>query len=171
MTNASSPVRPSRDEILAILDTVMDPEVPVLSVRELGIVRDVRIDASGTVRVVVTPTYSGCPAIRVIEQDIESALHEAGVEDVRIETVYSPAWTSDWIPAEARAKLKAYGIAPPAPASTGDLVQLLRAPRTPQCPYCDSHDTEVRSEFGSTACKSICWCRACRQPFEEFKGI
>jgi ring-1,2-phenylacetyl-CoA epoxidase subunit PaaD len=162
----------TRDEILAVLDGVMDPEVPVLSVRELGIVRDVRVDADGAATVTVTPTYSGCPAIRVIEQDIESALRDAGVGDVRIETVYSPAWTSDWIPAEARAKLRAYGIAPPAPAVTNlDLVQLLRAPRTPQCPYCDSRDTEVRSEFGSTACKSICWCRSCRQPFEEFKGI
>ena len=164
--------RPTRDAILAILDTVMDPEVPVLSVRELGIVRDVSVAPDGATTVVVTPTYSGCPAIRVIEQDIESALHEAGIADVRIETVYSPAWTSDWIPEPARAKLKAYGIAPPAPAiGTTDLVQLLRAPRTPQCPYCDSRDTEVRSEFGSTACKSICWCRSCRQPFEEFKGI
>ena len=169
--SGTSAARRTRDEILAVLDTVMDPEVPVLSVRELGIVRDVAVDAAGAVVVTVTPTYSGCPAIRVIEQDIESALHEAGIADVRIETVYSPAWTSDWIPAEARAKLKAYGIAPPAPAASTDLVQLLRAPRTPQCPYCDSRDTEVRSEFGSTACKSICWCWSCGQPFEEFKGI
>ena len=161
----------TRETVLAVLDTVMDPEVPVLSVRELGIVRDVRIDASGAVTVVVTPTYSGCPAIRVIEQDIVSALRGAGIADARIETVYSPAWTSDWIPDTARAKLKAYGIAPPTAAATTDLVQLLRAPRTPQCPYCDSLDTEVRSEFGSTACKSICWCRSCGQPFEEFKGI
>ena len=172
MVSETSAARRTRDEILAILDTVMDPEVPVLSVRELGIVRDVLIDAEGVVSVVVTPTYSGCPAIRVIEQDIETALHDAGIADVRIETVYAPAWTSDWIPDEARAKLKAYGIAPPVPAaSSGDLVQLLRAPRTPQCPYCDSRDTEVRSEFGSTACKSICWCRSCGQPFEEFKSI
>ena len=169
--SGTSAVRHTRDDILAILDTVMDPEVPVLSVCELGIVRDVRIDARSAVTVVVTPTYSGCPAIRVIEQDIEHALRDAGIEDVRIETVYSPAWTSDWIPAEARARLKAYGIAPPSPAASTDLVQLLRAPRTPQCPYCDSRDTEVRSEFGSTACKSICWCRECKQPFEEFKAI
>lgn len=170
--SGSPATRPTRDSILAILDAVMDPEVPVLSVRELGIVRDVLIDAGGAVTVVVTPTYSGCPAIRVIEQDITTALHDAGIEDVRIQTVYSPAWTSDWIPDAARAKLKAYGIAPPSPAAADtDLVQLLRAPRTPQCPYCDSRDTEVRSEFGSTACKSICWCRSCGQPFEEFKGI
>jgi ring-1,2-phenylacetyl-CoA epoxidase subunit PaaD len=171
MVSGTSAVHRTRDAILAILDTVMDPEVPVLSVRELGIVRDVRVDPQGTVTVVVTPTYSGCPAVRVIEQDIEGALHDAGIETVRIETVYSPAWTSDWIPAQARAKLKAYGIAPPAPAASGDLVQLLRAPRAPQCPYCDSRDTEVRSEFGSTACKSICWCRSCGQPFEEFKAF
>ena len=163
--------RPTRDAVLAVLDSVMDPEVPVLTVRELGIVRDVEIDEQGAVTVVVTPTYSGCPAIDVIEQDILGALHAAGISDVRVRTVYSPPWTSDWIPEPARAKLKAYGIAPPAPAGSTDLVQLLRAPRAPQCPYCDSRDTEVRSEFGSTACKSICWCRSCGQPFEEFKGI
>ncbi len=163
---------PSRDEVLAVLDTVMDPEVPVLSVRELGIVRDVAVDESGGVTVTVTPTYSGCPAIRVIEDDITSALHAAGIASVRIETTYAPAWTSDWIPESARAKLKAYGIAPPSRSSTdGGLVQLLRARPAVQCPYCDSRDTEVRSEFGSTACKSVCWCRSCRQPFEEFKAI
>ena len=162
---------PTREAVLAVLDTVMDPEVPVLSVRELGIVRDVEIDDEGAVTVVVTPTYSGCPAIDVIERDIVGALHAAGIPGARIRTVYSPPWTSDWIPEPARAKLKAYGIAPPAPVGESDLVQLLRAPRTPQCPYCDSRDTEVRSEFGSTACKSICWCRRCGQPFEEFKGI
>jgi ring-1,2-phenylacetyl-CoA epoxidase subunit PaaD len=163
---------PTRDEVLAILDGVMDPEVPVLSVRELGIIRDVSVDDSGAVVVTVTPTYSGCPAIRVIEQDITSALHSAGIADVRVETTYTPAWTTDWIPAEARAKLKAYGIAPPGRAdSGGGLVQLMRVRAAAQCPYCDSYETEIRSEFGSTACKSVCWCRACRQPFEEFKAI
>lgn len=162
----------SREEVLAILDTVMDPEVPVLSVCELGIVRDVSVEVSGAVTVTVTPTYSGCPAIRVIEEDITSALHAAGVTAVRVVTTYAPAWTSDWIPESARAKLKAYGIAPPRRSeSGGDLVQLLRARPSAQCPYCDSRDTEVRSEFGSTACKSVCWCRACLQPFEEFKAI
>ena len=164
---------PTRDEVLAILDCVMDPEVPVLSVRELGIVRDVSIGDDGSVSVTVTPTYSGCPAIRVIEQDIASALAAAGIADVHVTTTYSPAWTSDWIPVEARAKLKAYGIAPPgrAASANGDLVQLMRARPSPQCPYCDALDTEVRSVFGSTACKSVCWCRACGQPFEEFKAI
>ena len=163
---------PSATEVLAILDCVMDPEVPVLSVRELGIVRDVSIAADGAVTVTVTPTYSGCPAIRVIEQDIISALRAAGIVDVRVETTYSPAWTTDWIPASAKDKLKAYGIAPPGAADAGDgLVQLMRARPSAQCPYCDSYATEVRSEFGSTACKSVCWCRACGQPFEEFKAI
>ena len=164
---------PSRDEVLAILDGVMDPEVPVLSVRELGIVRDVSIADDGVVCVTVTPTYSGCPAIRVIEHDIVSALAAAGIGQVRVATTYSPPWTSDWIPPEARAKLKAYGIAPPARAASadGDLVQLMRVRPSAECPYCESRETEVRSEFGSTACKSVCWCRACGQPFEEFKAI
>ena len=157
--------------VLAVLDQVMDPEVPVLSVRELGIVRDVEVGAGGAVTVTVTPTYSGCPAIQVIEQDIRAALAGAGYADVRVRTVYAPAWTSDWIAPAARAKLKAYGIAPPARAEGGELVQLLRRRTAAQCPYCDSYDTEVRSEFGSTACKAVCWCRRCRQPFEEFKAI
>lgn len=161
----------SRDEVLAILDTVMDPEVPVLNVRELGIVRDVEVDRAGVVTVTVTPTYSGCPAIRVIEEDIVCAVQAAGVTDVRVATAYAPAWTTDWIAPAARAKLKAYGIAPPARADSGDLVQLLRHRPAAQCPYCDSFETELRSEFGSTACKAVCWCRACGQPFEEFKAF
>ncbi|HEV7990543.1 MAG TPA: 1,2-phenylacetyl-CoA epoxidase subunit PaaD [Gemmatimonadaceae bacterium] len=162
---------PTRDEILAILDTVMDPEVPVLSVRELGIIRDVEVSAEGRVTVTVTPTYSGCPAIRVIEQDIVRAIEVAGFTDVQVRTALAPAWTTDWIDPEARAKLKAYGIAPPGRVESGELVQLLRHRPATQCPYCDSYDTELRSEFGSTACKSVCWCRSCRQPFEEFKTI
>lgn len=161
----------TREALLAVLDEVMDPEVPVLSVRELGIVRDVEINAQGAVTVTVTPTYSGCPAIVVIEQDIVAALRNAGVADVTVRTTYAPAWTTDWIAPAARAKLKAYGIAPPGRAESGGLVQLLRARQAVQCPYCDSYDTELRSEFGSTACKSVCWCRNCRQPFEEFKPI
>jgi ring-1,2-phenylacetyl-CoA epoxidase subunit PaaD len=162
---------PTRDDVWAILDTVKDPEVPVLSVVELGIVRDVAVDDAGAVTVTVTPTYSGCPAILVIEQDIAAALHAAGIADARVTTTFSPPWTTEWIPLEARAKLKAYGIAPPGRAETGGLVQLMRARQSAACPYCDSRDTEVRSEFGSTACKSVNWCNSCRQPFEEFKAI
>ena len=164
--------RALRDALLLVLDGVMDPEVPVLSVRELGIVRDVDVDDAGAVTVTVTPTYSGCPAIRVIEQDILAALDQAGYPGARVLTTYAPAWTTDWIAPAAKAKLKAYGIAPPGQADDGGgLVQLLRRRAAAQCPYCDSYETEVRSEFGSTACKAVCWCRACRQPFEEFKAI
>lgn len=163
---------PTRDEVLSILDGVMDPEVPVLSVRELGIIRDVSVDAAGAVVVTVTPTYSGCPAINVIESDIVAAIRAVGIADVSVRATYAPAWTTDWITPEANAKLKAYGIAPPGRAdSGGGLVQLMRVRAAAQCPYCDSYETEVRSEFGSTACKAVCWCRACHQPFEEFKAI
>ena len=164
-------VRATRESLLAVLDQVMDPEVPVLSVCELGIVRDVELDDTGIVTVTVTPTYSGCPAILVIEQDIVAALARAGYPGARVRTAYAPAWTTDWIGPEAKAKLKAYGIAPPGRAEAGELVQLLRRRPTVQCPYCDSYETELRSEFGSTACKAVCWCRSCRQPFEEFKAF
>ena len=161
----------SRDEVLEILDEVKDPEVPVLSVVELGIVRDVHID-DDVVTVVITPTYSGCPAMQVIEHDIVSALTSHGIEHARVKTVFSPAWTTDWLTADAKAKLEAYGIAAPprAPATSG-LVLIGRRPERPRCPYCGSSDTDVRSEFGTTACKSICYCNACRQPFEQFKPI
>ena len=163
----------TRDEVFEILDTVKDPEVPVLSVVELGIVRDVRVDGEA-VTVTLTPTYSGCPAMRVIEDDITAALVERGLGPVRIETVFAPAWTTDWLSEDAKRKLEAYGIAPPGPAAPETLVSLTRAPSattTPRCPYCHSRDTVVKSDFGSTACKSICFCNACHQPFEMFKAI
>lgn len=157
----------------AVLDRVMDPEVPVLSVVELGIVRDVEVAADGKVTVCVTPTYSGCPAMRVIEDDIVSALTEAGWPGARVRTVYAPAWTTDWMTDDARAKLREYGIAPP-PMRLGDsdeLVPLRRnQPRVP-CPYCGSSATTTRSEFGSTACKALMYCEECRQPFELFKAL
>jgi ring-1,2-phenylacetyl-CoA epoxidase subunit PaaD len=161
---------PSRDELFDILETVMDPEVPVLSVVELGIIRDAQATEHGIV-VTVTPTYSGCPAVRVIEEEIRRALEERALGPVEIKTVYAPAWTTDWIGPAARAKLEAYGIAAPGVVERDVLVTLGR--RTPPigCPYCKSHHTERRSEFGSTACKSIWYCRDCRQPFEEFKAI
>ena len=155
----------------------MDPEVPVLSVVELGIVRDVRVDDGGDgsatgVTVVVTPTYSGCPAMRVIEHDIAAALEARGVSPVRIETVYAPAWTTDWLTDEARRKLAAYGIAPPsARDAEPDLVPIGRRRTSPLCPLCGSANTRVESEFGSTACKSIVHCNDCGQPFEYFKSI
>ena len=164
----TGPVAVDRDALLAILDGVMDPEVPVLSVRELGIVRDVDVDHAGAITVTVTPTYSGCPAIQVIEQDIRAALVAAGHSDVRVRTVYAPAWTSDWIAPAAREKLKAYGIAPPsgrAAVSSGPI----RLSLSVRCPRCGSLDTHEVSRFGSTSCKSLFECRACLEPFDHFK--
>jgi ring-1,2-phenylacetyl-CoA epoxidase subunit PaaD len=159
----------TRDDVWSFLEDVKDPEVPVLSVVELGIVRDVRMEELG-VTVVITPTYSGCPAMHVIEEDIVAGLEARGVSPVRIETVFQPAWTSDWISAEAKQKLVAYGIAAPGVAEEGGLVTLTR--RAPvACPYCKSTRTILKSEFGSTACKSINFCNDCKQPFEQFKAI
>lgn len=163
----------TRDEVFAILEAVRDPEVPVLSVVELGVVREARCEAEETV-VTITPTYSGCPALRVMEREVVEALERAGLPAPRVEVSYTPAWTTDWIGPEAREKLRAYGIAPPGPRRHDDgnvLVQLLRAPDPVACPYCGSRDTELRSEFGPTACKSIRFCRGCTQPFEQFKAI
>ena len=160
----------SRDEIFRVLNEVMDPEVPVISVVELGIVRDVTITASH-VTVTITPTYSGCPAMHAIEHDIRAALAAAGVADVTLETVWAPAWTTDWIGPKAREKLRAFGIAPPSPAERDGLITLTRARAAVACPYCGSNDTVLKSEFGSTACKAIHVCNACRQPFDEFKPL
>ncbi|HEV8409376.1 MAG TPA: 1,2-phenylacetyl-CoA epoxidase subunit PaaD [Gemmatimonadaceae bacterium] len=168
MTSAA----PTRERVLWILESVKDPEVPVVSVVELGIVRDVSVEGA-RVAITITPTYSGCPAMREIEQDIRSALRDNGIEDVALETVHSPAWTTDWIGAEAREKLRAYGIAPPGPAEqqVGGLVTLMRRRAAVICPHCGSGNTELKSEFGSTACKAIHVCNACREPFDEFKAF
>jgi ring-1,2-phenylacetyl-CoA epoxidase subunit PaaD len=154
------------------VETVLDPEVPVLSVVDLGIVRDVR-EEGDVVVVDITPTYSGCPAMRVIEQDIDEALRQAGATTIRINTIFQPAWTTDWISEDARERLRAYGIAPPtgrAPVG-GELIPLERRARAVECPRCGSSRTEERSEFGSTACKSIWFCTACSEPFEYLKPI
>jgi ring-1,2-phenylacetyl-CoA epoxidase subunit PaaD len=165
---------PSREALFEILDTVKDPEVPVLSIVELGIVRDAVVEPSGAVVVTITPTYSGCPAMHEIEQEIRRAMAAHEIDQLELRTTYTPAWTTDWITAESRAKLEAYGIAPPGPAGPADaseLIPLRRRASAVRCPYCKSPETERKSEFGSTACKSIWVCRACRQPFEEFKPI
>lgn len=160
----------TREDAYEVLRQVMDPEVPVLSVVDLGIVRDIQVRDDRVV-VTVTPTYSGCPAMRVIERDITDALLARGADAVDVQTSYSPPWTTDWIPAEAREKLRAYGIAPPGPAAHEAVVTIGRRRPAVRCPYCGSVQTELRSEFGSTACKAIHVCRSCDQPFEEFKPI
>ena len=159
-----------RDRAWAAAAAVVDPEIPVLSVADLGVLRDVRVDEDGRATAVITPTYSGCPAMLAIELSIVAALDEAGFEDARVETVLSPAWTTDWLTEEGRAALKAYGIAPPAGASKSKLALFGAAPAV-SCPQCGASETEKISEFGSTACKSLWRCRACFEPFDYFKCI
>lgn len=149
------------------LSEVADPEIPVLTIGDLGIVRGVQIEEDVVVE--LTPTYSGCPATEVIEQSVIEALHKQGVQNVRIKRVLSPPWTTDWISEEGRTKLTEYGIAPP--AEGGSKRELLHGRRDIACPRCESTDTAVVSEFGSTACKASYKCNACLEPFEYFKCI
>jgi ring-1,2-phenylacetyl-CoA epoxidase subunit PaaD len=157
----------SRDQVLEWLSKVPDPEVPALSITDLGIVRDVVVN--GDVVVALTPTYTGCPATEVIEQSVIDALHEQGVKDVVIDRVLSPPWTTDWISDEGREKLREYGIAPPEPGASKRA--MLQGDRAIACPRCSSVDTSLVSEFGSTACKASYKCTACLEPFEYFKCI
>lgn len=157
----------------AVLEGVRDPEVPVISVVDLGIVRDVVVEGDALV-VVVTPTYSGCPATEAIEQSIVAALDDAGLGPTRVRMQRAPAWTSDWISAEGRAKLHAYGIAPPGPVEPAAAAPLRFVPRSIaplECPRCASTNTERLAAFGSTACKALWRCRSCGEPFEHFKPI
>ena len=157
----------------AVLRDVLDPEVPALSIVDLGIVRDVREADDGGLTLVLTPTYSGCPATEAIDRAATTAVDAAGLGPSRVTLQRAPAWSSDWISDDGRRKLKEYGIAPPAHLAAN--VQPLRfvpslRPRT-ACPHCGSTRTETLSAFGSTACKSLHRCLACREPFEHFKPI
>ncbi len=157
-----------------VLDGVLDPEVPAVSVRDLGIVRDVIEHADG-LEIVLTPTYSGCPATEVIEQSIVDALVADGLGPVRVRMQRAPAWTTDWMSDAGRAKLRAYGISPPQHLGAGDSVPMRFVPRRRveplACPRCESVDTERIAAFGATACKALWRCRACGEPFEQFKAI
>ncbi|MFC0241431.1 1,2-phenylacetyl-CoA epoxidase subunit PaaD [Rhodopseudomonas telluris] len=145
--------------------TVVDPEIPVLTIADLGVLREVAV-TDGRVEVTITPTYSGCPAMNMITLEIETALARAGIADARVKTVLAPAWTTDWMSADGRAKLKDYGIAPPL-VSSGR--RALFGALEVACPQCGSVDTEQLSEFGSTSCKALWRCRSCREPFDYFK--
>ena len=153
----------------AILRTVPDPEIPVLSIVDLGIVRFVRTDAAGRLQVGITPTYSGCPATEVIRAEVREALAAAGFPDAHLEEVLTPPWTSAWLTPEGRHKLAAFGIAPPQ-AEVARPRHLWQAPLV-KCPRCASQDTERVSEFGSTPCKAHYRCRACAEPFDYFKCL
>lgn len=156
------------ENIYAILDQVSDPEIPVLTVRDLGVIREVRLDAGGAVEVIITPTYSGCPAMDMIEVNIRAALQEAGFDQVVVTTVLHPAWTTAWISEEGRRKLRAYGIAPPVEESPDKSALFQEAPKV-ACPHCGATDTQMISRFGSTPCKAQYQCNTCLEPFDYFK--
>ena len=154
---------PSVTQIWSWLESVVDPEIPVISVVDLGIVRNVRwIDKDSTLVVTITPTYSGCPAIAVIEEEVLKALQRQGLTRVQIETRLSPAWTTDWMTEQGRRRLLEYGIAPPGPREQ-DVAKGV------PCPRCTSTDTRLISQFGSTPCKAFYICNACLEPFDHFK--
>ena len=151
--------QPSEQQVWDWLDTVPDPEIPVISVVDLGIVRDVAWERE-TLTVTVTPTYSGCPATAIISMDIETALRDRGIRDIRVKTQISPAWTTDWLSDKGKVKLEEYGIAPPRPAGGPE-----------RCPRCGSKAVEKVSQFGSTPCKAHWRCTDCLEPFDYFKCI
>jgi len=155
-----------KEDIVTLLRTIPDPEIPVINIDELGILRDV-IVSDDHVEVVITPTYSGCPAMEQIEADIRSTLKEHGIDNVTVRMIYQPAWTTDWITDEAKAKLAKYGIAPP--GSTQPMTVLIA--ETVVCPHCGSLHTQEVSHFGSTACKALYQCLDCKEPFDHFKSI
>lgn len=158
-----------------VLHTVLDPEVPVLSICDLGMVRDVQMQGERGLDVVLTPTYSGCPATEMIASQATNALYKAGFTPINLITSHAPAWSSDWISDEGRDKLRKYGIAPPGPVEIGQDIVLRYMPQgrqataTLECPRCGSKHTERLSAFGSTACKALWRCLSCQEPFEHFK--
>jgi ring-1,2-phenylacetyl-CoA epoxidase subunit PaaD len=170
-----STVLPDVDERVALawnaLSAVPDPEIPAVNIVELGLIRFVRAQADGILEVGLSPTYVGCPATEVIRGSVTNALRAADIGGFEVTQVLSPAWTSDWITAEGRRKLHAYGIVPPE-RTVSNMRDILRADRSAvACPRCDSVDTETLSQFGSTPCKALHRCRACLEPFEYFKCI
>ncbi|GGS87293.1 1,2-phenylacetyl-CoA epoxidase subunit PaaD [Streptomyces chromofuscus] len=167
------------EELVAIAGSVPDPELPVLTLRELGVLRAVRLRGKDAVDVELTPTYTGCPALEAMSADIERALHEHGIREVTVRTVLTPAWSTDDITAEGRRKLREFGIAPPrvrtdsgpVPLELGPTRTLTEEPEPVRCPHCGSADTELLSRFSSTACKALRRCLACREPFDHFKEL
>jgi ring-1,2-phenylacetyl-CoA epoxidase subunit PaaD len=156
-------------KIWKILEAVTDPEVPVLSITDLGIVRDVDIDSSNKIKIIITPTYTGCPAMDVINMSIRMVLLENGYKDFEIKNVLSPAWTTEWMSEAGRQKLKEYGIAPPNPKQIVCTVDAFQEEEAIQCPHCNSYNTQLISRFGSTACKALYKCNDCMEPFDYFK--
>ena len=160
---------PNIGELWKLMEDVLDPEVPVLSVLDLGIIREIELNAQGSPIITITPTYSGCPAMDVISMNIRLKLIEHGYKNVEIKTVLSPAWTTDWMSDKGKEKLKAYGIAPPNPKQMVCTPDLFQQEESIQCPHCNSYNTRMISQFGSTACKALYQCSDCQEPFDYFK--
>jgi len=165
MVTAAADAKEIRQRAWEVAAQVVDPEIPVLTIADLGVLREVTV-SDGHVEVTITPTYSGCPAMNMIALEIELALEREGFRQAKIHTVLSPAWTTDWMSEDGRRKLRDYGIAPPQAAASR---RALFGVEHITCPQCGSDDTEVLSEFGSTACKALWRCRSCREPFDYFK--
>lgn len=159
----------TKEDIYSLLHEIPDPEIPVISIVELGVIREV-IPNDKNIEVTMTPTYSGCPAMKQMEDDVRRKLTENGFENVKINTVFNPPWTTDWLSQEARQKLQDYGIAPPE-ENTTDKSFLTNKPRHVTCPRCKSKDTVMVSQFGSTACKALYKCNECLEAFDYFKCI
>lgn len=159
----------STNELFEILSLIPDPEIPVINIKELGVLRNVEVKDDEVI-VDITPTYSGCPAMKMIEDDIVAKLNEAGVHKVKVNMIYSPAWTTDWLTEEAKEKLRKYGIAPPEKTSI-DKSSITGKPKNLKCPRCGSFHVEMVSQFGSTACKALYKCSDCLEPFDYFKCI
>ncbi|MBS1569889.1 MAG: phenylacetate-CoA oxygenase subunit PaaJ [Bacteroidetes bacterium] len=153
-------------EIERLLESVKDPEIPVISIRELGVLRGVKVE-NGAVEVTITPTYSGCPAMDFMRMEVERTLKQAGIGNFQVKQVLSPAWTTDWISDSGRKKLLDFGIAPP--PHSADIRALKGGSPAIACPHCGSTETEMLSQFGSTACKALYRCKACKEPFDLFK--
>jgi ring-1,2-phenylacetyl-CoA epoxidase subunit PaaD len=158
----------TKEDILFALSAVSDPEIPVLSIMDLGIIREVIFHSPQSLEVVITPTYSGCPAMDMIEVEIRATLQDLGIPNTKVTTVLHPAWTTDWLTVAGRQKLLDYGIAPPAEESS-DKFALFGKVRGIRCPQCQSVHTELVAQFGSTACKALYKCLDCREPFDYFK--
>ena len=167
----------TEQSILAFLKEIPDPEIPVISIVDLGIIRKISIchpesleGQPTSVEIEITPTYSGCPAMKQMEDDIASTLKKQGIENIHIKMVYAPAWTSDWLSVDAKERLRQYGIAPPQ-ESTNDKSFITGKVKQINCPRCGSLHTEMVSQFGSTACKALYRCKDCLEPFDYFKCI
>lgn len=168
MVDITRTISIAEKQVWEILETVMDPEVPVLSVVDLGIIRSVHLNGKA-VEVVITPTYTGCPAMEMIRIQVNLQLRLAGYDPVTIKTVLSPAWTTEWMSESGKEKLLAYGIAPPNVKQIVCTTEYFQREEAVQCPHCRSYHTTMISEFGSTACKSLYKCLDCQEPFDYFK--